>query len=41
MGAYQIPLESVFKRDRAVVISGLVGISVASWAYMAFGMTGT
>ena len=41
MGAYQIPLESVFKRDRAVVISGLVGISVAGWAYMVFGMGAT
>ncbi len=31
---HNISLEAVFKRDRAIVISGIVGISVLAWAYM-------
>jgi predicted metal-binding membrane protein len=27
-------LEAVFKRDRTIVISGIVGVSVLAWAYM-------
>ena len=28
------PLEAAFKRDRAIVIAGLTGISLLAWAYM-------
>jgi len=31
---HETSLEAVFKRDRAIVISGIVGISVLAWAYM-------
>ncbi len=28
------PLESVLKRDRAVVLAGLAGVSLLAWAYI-------
>ncbi len=31
-----IPLETVLKRDRTIVVSGLVVISVLAWAYMVY-----
>lgn len=38
------PLESALRRDRSIVVSGLVAITLVSWAYLAFhawGMAGT
>jgi predicted metal-binding membrane protein len=37
------PLESVLKRDRIIVASGIVGVAVLAWAYTAYrawGMSG-
>ena len=30
------PLEAVFKRDRAIVIAGLAGVSLLAWVYMVY-----
>jgi predicted metal-binding membrane protein len=30
------PLEAVLKRDRSVVLGGLIGISLVAWAYMGY-----
>jgi hypothetical protein len=34
--AYGSPLEAVLKRDRLIILSGLLGLSSLMWGYMVY-----